>query len=60
MSQYWITGRDIWNRDAELIVAEPGPIEAERAALERFGFLKLDRCELLRSEMCNDLPEEGC
>jgi hypothetical protein len=59
MSQsYLIVGQDLWGEAAELIVAEASPIEAARAAVERFGWLRLDWIELLDSELRNDLPGE--
>jgi hypothetical protein len=59
MSTYWIVARDLWDRTADLIVAEASPDEAARAAVERFGFLRLDWIELVESSLDNSLPDEG-
>jgi hypothetical protein len=47
MSTYWVTGADIFSRATELMSAEANPVAAGRAAVERFGFLRLDWIELV-------------
>jgi hypothetical protein len=57
MSQYWIVGANLDGENAQLVIAEASPEEAARAAVEKFGFLRLDLIELVGSELRNDLQK---